>query len=78
MCPPLTSNPLRPTAGLFERLAGFEETLQAGQNQRPFVRNRLDELRFVFVDLVDESELDRIALFFKFIGQTRKSFGSHL
>ena len=64
------SIPLRPATGLFQRFAGFEETLETCEDLRPSTRNGFDELRVRFVDLVDDGELDRLALLFEFIGQS--------
>ena len=60
--PSFHSDALRPAAGFFQRLARFEQALQAGQNRRPTARCRLDQLRVGLVDFVDHGELDRFAL----------------
>src|SRR5262249_3032653 len=58
----------------FERLPGFEQALQAGQNQRPAVRRHADQFRIGLVDLLDERELDRFLLLFKLVGDTCVAF----
>ena len=67
--PLFVSDPLRPAAGLVQRLACFEEALEAGQDHRPSIRRRLDQLRVGFIHLMDHGELDRVAPFFEFVGQ---------
>src|SRR5262245_25984790 len=60
---------LRPAAGFFERLSGFQEALEAGQKVRPPVRAGLDELRTRRVALMDHRQLDRLADLFQLIRQ---------
>jgi hypothetical protein len=72
------SHSFRPVAGCFEGFARFEQTLETGKDQRPAARNRLDELRVGFIHLVEDGELDRLSLWFEFIGQARIAFGVQL
>src|SRR5579871_4029419 len=68
----------RPLGGFFERLAGFEEAFQAGQNVRPTVRHRLDELRLRLVHFVNDGELHGIANLLEFVSDPRIAFRSQL
>src|SRR5262245_3452261 len=57
-----------------ERLAGFEQALEAGQNQRPAAGRHADHFRIGLVDLLDERELDRFRVLFKLVGDTCVAF----
>ena len=62
-----TSHALRPVARFFQRFAGLHEALEAGNNQRPSARDRLDEFGVGPFHLMHDGELDRRALLLQFI-----------
>ena len=55
---------LRPFASFFQRFAGFQKTLEAGENVWPSARHGFDEFRAFFLDFVNDRELDRLSFLF--------------
>src|SRR5260221_515163 len=56
------SNPLRPVARIFERFSGFEQALQACEDDRPTARYGFDEFRAALVDFVDRNGVEKMQL----------------
>src|ERR1700730_7491882 len=73
-----SSQSLRPSGRCCQRLAGFHETFETGEDSRPSLRTSVDALRVVHVDFVDQCQLGRILCWFELVTQTCETFRSHL
>ncbi len=66
--PIFTSHPLQPAAGFLRAIQQFRGDSWACKEERPSGRHLFDELRAGFSNLMDDGELDRLALLFELVG----------